>query len=76
MDTMKWQIAVDGKTVDVQVYPDDEGGWLLELVDEYGNSTCWEDAFATAELAFEEAARAVDEEGIEAFIGVGEDTVH
>ena len=32
MDTMKWQIAVDGKTVEVQVYPDDEGGWLLELV--------------------------------------------
>lgn len=28
------KIAVDGKSVEVQVYEDGAGGWLLEIVDE------------------------------------------
>ena len=75
MDTIKWLIAVDGKAVEVQVYPDDEGGWLLEIIDEQGNATCWENAFANADLAFEEANRVIDEAGIEAFIKAGETSV-
>jgi hypothetical protein len=29
----------DGKTVQIEIYEDGEGGWLLEVVDEHGNST-------------------------------------
>jgi hypothetical protein len=35
-------VTRDGKTVRVDIYEDGEGGWLLEVVDEHGNSTAWE----------------------------------
>lgn len=63
------KITVDGKTILVNVYGDGAGYWLLEIVDEHGNSTCWDDPFETNEEAFDAAAKAVQEEGIEAFIG-------
>jgi uncharacterized protein len=62
-------ITVDGKTILVNVYDDGVGYWLLEVVDEHGNSTCWDDPFDTIEGAFDAAAKAVQDEGIEAFIG-------
>ena len=72
MDQVKNQerrITVDGKTITVKVLEDAAGHWLLEIVDEHGNSTCWRDVFGTAQEAFNAAAIAVQEEGIEAFMG-------
>ena len=40
-------VTRDGKTVQIDIYEDGEGGWLLEVVDEHGNSTVWDDSFAS-----------------------------
>jgi uncharacterized protein len=60
----------DGKTIRIDIYDDGNGGWLLEVVDEYGNSTVWDDAFADDQDALDEAFRAVDEDGIDSLIGL------
>ena len=67
---------MDGKSVAIQVYKDGEGGWLLEIVDECRGSTCWQSHFKTAEEAFNEAAKGIKGEGIDAFIDVGKDMKH
>jgi hypothetical protein len=36
------RVTRDGTEVDIQIYNDDKGGWLLEVVDEFGNSTVWD----------------------------------
>ncbi|WP_250459483.1 baseplate wedge protein 53 [Microbulbifer litoralis] len=61
-------------SVQIDIYEDDEGGWLLEIVDEDDNSTLWEDAFDTDEEALEEALEALRDEGIEAFVGPVQET--
>ncbi len=76
MKKMEKKIAMDGKSVEVQVYEDGAGGWLLEIVDEYWNSTCWQSPFKTAEDAFDEATKTIKEEGIDTFIGVGKNMTH
>jgi len=38
-------------------------------VDEYGNSTVWNDQFDTDQAALDEAKKVIREEGIEALIG-------
>lgn len=62
-------VTRDGKTVRIDIYEDGEGGWLLEVVDEYWNSSVWEEAFATDQAALDEALKTLDEEGIESLIG-------
>lgn len=59
----------DGKTVQVEIYDDGEGGWILEVVDEHGNSTVWDDPFQTDREALDEALRTINEEGIDSLIG-------
>jgi uncharacterized protein len=59
----------DGKTVQIEIYEDGEGGWLLEVVDEHGNSTVWDDPFQTDKEALDEAIRSIDEDGIDSLIG-------
>jgi uncharacterized protein len=60
----------DGKTVQVHIYDDGKNGWLLEVVDEYGNSTVWDASFMSDQAALDEACRTIDEEGIETLIGL------
>jgi uncharacterized protein len=62
-------VTRDGKTVRVEIYEAGEGGWLLEVVDDYGNSTVWDDPFATDQGALDEVLKAVNEEGIDSLIG-------
>ena len=38
-------ITVGGKTVQIDIYEDGEGGWLLEVICEHSNYTGWEDSF-------------------------------
>jgi len=59
----------DGKTVRVEIYEDGEGGWLLEMVDQYGNSTVWDEPFQSDRAALDEAIKTIDEEGIDSLIG-------
>jgi uncharacterized protein len=63
-------VTREGKTVRVDIYEDGEGGWLLEVVDGYGNSTVWEDRFESDRAALDEALKTIDEDGIDSLIGL------
>lgn len=60
-------------TVYVEVTPDDNGGWFLRIEDGRGNSTNWWESFATEQAAVDAAIEAIDNEGIESFIGPNSD---
>lgn len=57
-------LSDDGKTVQVEIYRGGGSDWHLEVVDEVGNSTVWEDQFPTDSGALEEARRTIREEGL------------
>lgn len=56
-------------TVHVKTTPDDNGGWLLRIEDGRGNATGWLESFDTEQAAVDAAIEAIDNEGIETFIG-------
>lgn len=58
----------DGHTLEINIYRLPESDWVLELVDEFNNSTVWDDSFATDEAALSAALQAIQEEGITAFV--------
>lgn len=62
-------ITRDGKTVQVEIYEDGSGGWILEVVDEYWNSTVWQESFKSDQAALDEVFRTIEEEGIDSLIG-------
>jgi hypothetical protein len=70
----------DGVTVQVEIYKlDGSDGWTLELVDEEGGSTVWQDTFATDVDAFAEFTDGVEQLGLEKLIDPDDDdlaTVH
>lgn len=59
----------DGRTVEITIYGGESECWILEVIDEYGNSTVWNDLFPTDQAALDEAIRAVDADGIDTLIG-------
>lgn len=59
----------DGQTVQVEIYSSGDNDWILEVVDERGTSTVWDEPFASDDEAFEAFQRALREEGIDAFVG-------
>ena len=63
------EIEKDGLKVKIEVYKADEGGWILEIEDEYWNSTVFDDLFPSAKEALDAGVNAIREEGIESFIG-------
>jgi uncharacterized protein YecA (UPF0149 family) len=67
-------ITRDDATVRICIYRgQDDPGWILEIEDELGGSTCWDDLFDSDQAALDEALRTIDEEGIRSFIDVGSD---
>lgn len=69
-------ITRDGVTVYIDIYEDGDGGWILEVVDEYNNSTVWNESFDTEEAALREALDSIDKEGIVSFIGPETGVLH
>ena len=69
MSPLCQSISRAGKTVQVEIYEDGEGGWSLEVVDEYNNSTVWNDPFESDEHALLEALATIQKVGIASFIG-------
>jgi len=69
-------VSQDGKTVKVEIYRLDDSAWTLEIVDEIGNSTVWDDQFATDSEALSEARKAIQEEKITTFIGPSDGKSH
>lgn len=61
--------AIDGHTLEINIYRLPDTDWTLEVVDEYNNSTVWDDTFATDEAALAEAIEEIKSEGVLAFIG-------
>ncbi|CAH1651767.1 conserved hypothetical protein [Hyphomicrobiales bacterium] len=70
----------DGVTVQVEIYRvEGTEGWTLELVDEEGGSTVWQDSFATDTEAFAEFTDGVEQLGLAKLIDPDDDdlaTVH
>jgi len=62
-------ISSGGKTIRVEIYGDGEGKWILEIEDEFGNSTVWDEHFDTDKAALVEAKKSILAEGVGTFIG-------
>jgi hypothetical protein len=62
-------VARDGVSVRVEIYrlAGRGDGWSLEVVDQEGGSTVWDDTFATDEDAYAEFYRTLELEGIRSF---------
>ena len=58
----------DGKTVQVDIYEDGKDGWILEVIDQFDNSTVWEESFETEESALFEVRETIKHEGISVLI--------
>lgn len=59
----------DGEVVQVDIYGTDPNKWILEVVDQFGNSTVWDDPFPTDRAALDELKKTVEEDGIKSLIG-------
>ena len=55
---------------------DGKGGWILEVVDEYGNSTVWDDPFKTDDEALDEVFDTIEKGGISSLIGTENNYLH
>ncbi|MCX2863618.1 UPF0149 family protein [Paucibacter sp. PLA-PC-4] len=59
---------VEGHTLRIQIYHGPDEPWILEIVDELGTSTVWEDGFDTDTAALQAALLAIQTEGVHAFL--------
>jgi len=62
-------ISSGGKTLQVDIYEDGNGKWILEVVDEFNNSTVWDDVFETDKAALTEAKKTILSEGASTLVG-------
>ena len=62
------RLTRNGVSVQVEIYGDDDGRWILEIVDAENASHVWDEHFQTDQQALTEALRALDEEPLE-FLG-------
>lgn len=64
------KISSRGRTIEIQIYRlEGEEQWALEVVDEYSNSTVWDDTFKTDSAALTEAKKTILAEGVNSLIG-------
>ena len=67
-------ISSEGHTISVQIYKlETESSWVLEIEDEFGNSTTWDDTFESDSAALAEAKQTILDEGITSLIGAPEE---
>ena len=69
MSPLSRSVTSETDTVQVHIYQGDPGKWLLEVVDEFGNSTVWDDQFDTDQLALDEVMTTIADEGIGSLVG-------
>ncbi|PDT46659.1 hypothetical protein CO661_17275 [Sinorhizobium fredii] len=64
------EFVEDGVTVILRIYRPvgTNLDWMLEVLDEEGNTTVWEDTFDTDRDAFEEFLATVQRDGIRSFL--------
>ncbi|GAB5387002.1 MAG: hypothetical protein Alis3KO_41250 [Aliiglaciecola sp.] len=64
------RLSSGGSTVNIEIYRlEGESEWVLEIVDEYNNSTVWDDPFESDSAALTEAKKSVLAERVDSFIG-------
>ena len=70
LSPLSQQLSSGGRIVNVEIYRfEGEKFWYLEVVDEYNNSTVWDDTFETDKAALTEVKKAILEERVTSFIG-------
>lgn len=60
--------SAGGHTLRIDIYRSADSPWILEVVDEEGISTVWDDPFETDKAALEAAFLAIEEDGITSFV--------
>lgn len=72
------QFVDDGVVVVIGIYrpADTNADWTLEVVDQEGYSTVWDDSFATDREAFEEFLATIQRDGIRSFLEQSVHSVH
>ena len=76
LSPLSQRIGTEEKWIEVEIYEDGDGGWILEVIDEFNNSMLWEDSFATDQAALDEVHRTINEEGIGSLIGTSPEATH
>ena len=62
-------VTLQGASVEVKIYRlEHDPKWAMEVVNENGTSTVWDNLFDTDEEALQAFQLALDEEGIDAFL--------
>jgi len=70
LSPLSQEISSGGRTVSVEIYRlEGETSWALEVVDEYNNSTVWDDTFETESAALTEAKKIILSEGVSSLVG-------
>jgi hypothetical protein len=70
LSPLSQEISSGGKTVSVEIYRlEGETSWALEVVDEYNNSTVWDDTFENESVALTEAKKSILAEGVSSLVG-------
>lgn len=60
--------SADGHTLQIEIYRGAGSLWILEIVDELGTSSVWDEQFETDTAALAAAFLAIEEEGIHHFV--------
>ncbi|MDD2846638.1 MAG: UPF0149 family protein [Rhodoferax sp.] len=60
--------SADGHTLRIQIYRSQGSPWILEIEDERGAFTVWDDPFDSDKAALEAAFLAIEEKGIQRFV--------
>jgi uncharacterized protein len=61
-------LSAEGHTLRIDIYHGVGEPWILEIVDESGTSTVWDDLFDTDTAALEAALEALEQEGVHSFV--------
>ena len=70
-------VTQDGMTIEVHIYRGEkDDGWTLEVVDQLGGSTVWEEIFASDVDALEEVKRTIAEDGMASFLTDSPEQLH
>ena len=69
-------IREDGTEIHIDIYRLETADWSLEVVDETGASTVWDDLFPTDQAALDEALKTIREEGIRTFLSDETQVIH
>lgn len=60
--------SAEGHTLQINIYRTQDTPWILEIEDELGTSTVWEDPFDSDKAALEAAFVAIEKEGVHQFV--------